>query len=166
MASATPYSVVPTMDLTKEGMFTSKTYHGLSILVGGNIIGRIQSWQVGARTRTVTHKWELSKDTFGRPVDLVPSKTDGYTISVSRIDVWNKELEIACGYDTVWSDLADQSYPFVFDERLYEGSELYRQWTYPSCWFTSYSEEAATSEGDAYYSISGEISYLPRTRVV
>jgi len=168
MASLTPYGTastqVPTMDFSKTGMFTSKTYHGLSILVDGNVIGRIQSWAPDARTRTAVHKWELSANAFGRPVDLIPSKADGYSISVGRIDVWEQELEIVCGYGTVWSDLIDQNYPFVFTEQLYHGADLYRSWDYPSCWFTSYAEQSSEAEGDGAYLITAQIMHMPRVR--
>lgn len=168
MASLTPFgtasTVVPTMDYSKNGMFTSKTYHGLSILVDGKVIGRIQSWAPDARTRTAVHKWELSANAFGRPVDLIPSKADGYSISIGRIDVWEQELEIVCGYGAVWSDLIDQNYPFVFSEQLYHGSDLYRSWDYPSCWFTSYAEQSSEAEGDGAYLITAQVMHMPRVR--
>lgn len=168
MASLTPMGTtdtqVPRMDYSKDGMFTSKTYHGLSILVGGQVVGRIQSWAPDARTRTATHKWELNADSFGRPVDLIPSKADGYSISVGRIDVWDAEIELACGYGAVWSDLIDQNYPFVFSEQLYRGNELYRSWDYPSCWFTSYAEQSSEAEGDGAYLITASVMHMPRIK--
>jgi len=170
MASSTPTSStanpVPAMDFSKEGMFSSKTYHGLSILVGGNVIGRVQSWAPDARTRTAVHKWELSANSFGRPVDLIPSKADGYSISIGRIDVWDAELEKVCGYGSVWSDLIDQNYPFVFTEQLYKGDKPYRTWIYPSCWFTSYAEQSSEAEGDGAYLITAQVMHMPRTRTV
>jgi len=168
MASLSPFGTpgtqVPSMDFSKNGMFTSKTYHGLSVIVNGNVIGRVQSWQPGARTRTVTHKWELSANAFGRPVDLIPSKAEGYTISMSRTEVWDAELERVCGWGTVWRDLIEQQYPFVFTEELYKGTELYRSWDYPSCWFTSYSDEGAQVDGDGAYTVTGEIAHMPRRK--
>lgn len=168
MASSTPTGTsatqVPSMDFSKEGMFTSKTYHGLSILVGGNIIGRIQSWAPDARTRTAVHKWELSANAFGRPVDLIPSKADGYSISIGRIDVWGAELEMACGYGAMWSDLIDQNYPFVFTEQLNKGTQVYRSWHYPACWFTSYAEQSSEAEGDGAYLITAQIMHMPRIK--
>ena len=165
MASASPYSAspVPTMDFSKDNMFSAKTYHGLNICVGENVIGRLQTWGPGARTRTVTPKWELSKDNFGRPVELVPSKSEGYSISIGRIEVWQNELELALGYSAMWSDLIDQNYPITLSENLFKGTELMRSWSYPACWFTSYSEEQITSEGDGYYQVTAEITHLPRT---
>ena len=160
----TPKTQVPSMDFSRDGMFTSKTYHGLSLVIDGNVIGRIQNWSPAARTRTVTHKWELSANAFGRPVDLIPSKADGYNISIGRTEVWSQELEMVCGYGSVWRDLMEQNYPFVFTEQLYHGSDLYRSWDYPSCWFTSYSEEGATVDGDGAYVVTGEIAHMPRIR--
>jgi len=173
MSGLSPYGTastqVPAFNYSKDGMFTSKTYHGLSILVNGNVIGRIQSWAPDARTRTAVHKWELSANAFGRPVDLIPSKADGYSISVGRIDVWEQELEVVCGYGegTAWTDLIDQNYPFVFSEQLWKGgwnTTLYRSWDYPSCWFTSYAEQSSEAEGDGAYLITAQIMHMPRIR--
>ena len=168
MASISPYGTastqVPSPDYSKDGMYSSKTYHGLNIIVNGNIIGRIQSWAPGARTKTLTHKWELSANAFGRPVDLIPSKADGYTISISRIEVWEQELERVCGYGAVWLDLMDQNYPFVFSEQLIKNTELYRSWDYPSCWFSSYTEQGPTTDGDGAYVVDGEVMHMPRIK--
>lgn len=163
MASYTP-TPVPTSDFTKDNMYSSMTYHGLNVLVNGSVIGRIQSWNPASRTRTVTHKWELSKDNFGRPVDLIPSKAEGYSITIGRIEVWEAELEIACGYATVWTDLIDQNYPFVFTEQIYHGDTLYRSWDYPACWFTDFGLDAASSDGDGAYLLNATVNHLPRTR--
>ncbi len=175
MASVTPYKAVgeenpvKALDYTKDalaGANTAKTYHGLCILVDGKTIGRIQTWGPGARTRQVTLKWELSRFTFGRPVELVPSKADGYTISIGRIEVWQNELELALGYDARWSDLIDQNYPITLTESLYKGTSLQYSWSYPACWFNSYSEEQITSEGDGYYQVTAEVTHLPRYQTV
>lgn len=164
MASVSPYTPTPVkdFDFSRDGMFTAKTYHGLNICVNETVIGRVQTWGTGSRTRTVTPKWELSKENFGRPVELVPSKAEGYTLSIGRIEIWNNELEIALGYGAMWSDLIDQNYPITLSERLYKGTQLMRSWSYPACWFNSYSEEQITSEGDGYYQVTAEITHLPR----
>lgn len=161
MASVSP---VPTMYSNKDQseVFTAKTYHGLNILVDGQVIARIQEWSPAARSRTVTHKWELSKDNFGRPVDLVPSKADGYSLSVTRLDVWSKELEIVLGWGAAWKDLIDQNYPIVLSEQLYQGDNVYRTWEYPSCWFSNYNETGYSSEGDGYVTVQADIAHLPR----
>lgn len=171
MASVTPYgsnvnnTSVPSMDYSKKGMPDTKTYHGLTIVVDGNIIGRIQTWNPTARTRTITHKWELSRVTFGRPVDLVPGKADGYSVSMSRTEVWGQELEIVFGYGTVFSDLMDMTYPFSVQEQWWKGENLYRIWLYPSCWFSSITEEGPSADGDGIVNASGEIMHLPKIKI-
>lgn len=164
MASATP---VPTMYSSKEqsSVFTAKTYHGLNILVDSTVIGRIQSWNPSAHQRTVTHKWELSKANFGRPIDLVPSKSDGYSISMSRLDVWESELERVLGYGAVWSDLIDQNYPITLTEVLYRGADsIYTSWDYPSCWFSNYQVSEYGAEGDGYVTVNADVAHLPRVK--
>ena len=82
------------------GANASKVYHGISIVADDQIIGRISSYQDSAKTRPAVHKWELSHQTFGRPVDLIPGKADGYVISITRSEIWDQEIEIALGYVT------------------------------------------------------------------
>lgn len=146
------------------------TYSGLTIAVGGQdgkpkAIGRIQSWQRDAMTRTITPKWELSKEANGRPIELVPGKADGYTITIERIELWEQEFEIALGYPLVFSDLMDMRWSVDLFEYKYRGNELYRLWKYPNCWINSLSEGQPSSEGDGIYIASAGFNFLPRIRI-
>tara|TARA_R100000656_G_scaffold104176_1_gene76188 strand:+ start:229915 stop:230433 length:519 start_codon:yes stop_codon:yes gene_type:complete len=154
------------LDFDAEGAPTIKTYHGISIVVGGRIVGRIQSFKPNMYTRQGNHVYEVNHLTFGRPVDYVPSINEGYNISVSRVEVWNQEFELALGYSAVWSDLIDQNRPFTIQEYLFKGNTVYRVWLYSGCWFTNRNEDGFESKGDAQIKATGEIQFVSRTRTV
>jgi len=116
--------------------------------------------------RDGAHVYELSHLTFGRPVDYVPSVNRNYNISVSRVEVWSQEFEIALGYPAVWADLIDQNRPFALQEYLFRGSTVYRVWLYSGCWFTNRNEDPFDREGDAIFKVSGEVAFVSRTRAV
>lgn len=172
MASPVPYAANPhgvrvrPLDFDAPGAPTIKTYHGISIVVGGRIVGRIASWNPQMYARDGSHVYELSHLTFGRPVDYVPSVNRNYTISVSRVEVWSQEFEIALGYPAVWADLIDQNRPFSMQEYLFRGSTVYRVWLYSGCWFTNRNEDAFDREGDAIFKVNGEVAFVSRQRAV
>lgn len=172
MASPTPYAANPhgvrvrPLDFDAPGAPTIKTYHGISIVVNGRIVGRIQSWNPQMYSRNGSHVYELNHLTFGRPVDYVPSINTNYNISVSRVEVWSQEFEIALGYPAVWADLIDQNRPFSMQEYLFRGSAVYRVWLYSGCWFTGRNEQGFTAEGDAKTIVDGQIAFVSRTRAV
>lgn len=147
----------------------TKSYHGLAIVVGNNIVSRIQSWNPTFATREGVHRWELSYVTFGRPVDYVPGRQTGYTIAMTRTEVWNEELEIALGLRSSgnpFADLADQEEPFTVEEQLYRSQTAYRTWQYKGCWLTGRNEEAYSAEGDGVYTVNGEVAYVSRVRTL
>lgn len=172
MPSASPYATNPhgvqvrPLDLDAPGSPTIKTYHGMSIVVNGRIVGRIKSWQPQMYNREGSHVYELNHLTWGRPVDYVPSKNTNYTASVARSEVWDQEFEIALGYPAVWSDLIDQNRPFSVQEYLFRGSTVYRVWLYSGCWFTQRNNSQASAEGDPVQTADGSISFVSRTRAV
>ena len=147
----------------------SKIWHGLSIAVGsGNDqvqVGRLQTWSPDAMTRQVTQKYELSAETFGRPVESVPGRAEGYTISTQRVELWENEFEKALGYPDVFADLMDMRWSVDLFEYKYRGNELYRLWKYPNCWINSLSEGQPSSEGDGIYIAQASLNYLPRVRI-
>jgi len=158
---------VAPLDYTAPGAPTTMTYHGCAIVCNGNIVGRVQSWQVsGAKNREATHVYELNSNTWGKPVDLVPGKTTGYTIAMAHIEMWNAELELAFGYPAVFADLSDQDRPFTLLEYLFKGQTLYRAWNYLACWLTAMNNEQYTAEGDAKITCTADITYVTRKRVV
>lgn len=146
---------------------TTKTYHGLTITVNNRVVGRIKSWNPQMFTRGGNHVFELNVDSFGRPVDFVPSVAEGFNIAFTRVELWNEELEKALGYTgNVWADLTDQTRPFTIDEFLFRGTVLYRHWRYRGCWFTDRNEEAADAQGDAIYSVSATVAFIQRQLIV
>jgi hypothetical protein len=157
---------VQDLDYTVADAPTTKTYHGCAIVANGNVIGRVQTWSLaGARAREATHVYELNSSTWGKPVDIVPGRSTGYTISMARVELWNAELERALGYGAVFSDLTDQNRPFTLLEYLYRGSMLYRAWQYLGCWFTNLNEQEFGAEGDAKVSVQCDILYVTRKRI-
>jgi len=165
-----PYSVtnVPRLDYTNALAPTTKVYHGASIVVNNNIVGRVQSWQPTQYQREGVLKYELSHNTWGRPVDYVPGKVGGRTVAMTRTEVWYQELEIALGWPAVFEDLMDQTYPWVTDEYLYRGgpANLYRLWRVIACWFSTKDSSSWESEGDGVETVQAQINYVNRIRIV
>jgi len=172
MPNITPYGsnafgvTTRPLNFNAPGAPTVKTYHGISIVVDGKIIGRVQSWNPQVYARNGTHVYELSNVTFGRAVDYVPSINTAYSISFTRTEVWDQELEIALGYPAVWNDLIDQDRPFTVDEYLYKGQNVYNRWSYVGCWFADKNLNPFEAEGDAKVMVSGTLNFVSRLRVV
>lgn len=169
--STNPFGVeVPSLDFNAPDAPTTKTYHGVSIVVNGSIIGRITSWQPSnAYTRGGEHVFELSHRTWGHPVDYVPGKAEGFTLSIARAEVWNAEMERALGLVGAggqFTTLLDQNRPFTINEYLFRGQELYRQWVYRGCWFQDKNPSAYEAEGNGIISVDATIAYVSRTRAV
>jgi len=163
-------------DASRAG--ANMTFHGVSIgagpengggLTGGSIapIGRITSWQPQVYSRTAQHSFELSSTTFGKPIDLTPGGSSGYTVSMTRVEVWAGEAEVAFGLtdsDSVFEDLVDQDRPFRADEVLLRNVTLYRHWRYRACWFTGLNPNGFEAEGgDTRITRSGEFMYVRRS---
>ena len=155
---------VESPDLALE---STKTYHGVSIQTpNGSIIGRIQDFQATFAQRAGTHVYELNRETIGRPIDYVPGVESGRSITVSRIEVWDDELEIALAdANREWEDLAEQTAAFEILESLFRGPTPYRTWAYRGCWFSSMSLDSFSAEGDMRVSKSAEINYVARSSV-
>lgn len=160
MASNSFSVSVPALDFTRQGAPTTQSYHGVSILIGGATVGRIQSWQVQVYKRTVTLVRELNSRTFGRPVDAVPSIADGYTASGQRFEVWGEELEKACGYPQVFEDLIDQTFPFAVKEMWFKGTTIYRITDFLGCWFTDADIDQWEATGDAIVKRAFTLTYV------
>jgi hypothetical protein len=160
------YKDVEPLDYSSaEGTLTTKVYHGVSITAGdNNIIGRIQSWQPDAYTREGIHLYELADVSFGRPVEFVPGKATGFTIAVTRAEVWQAEMELAFGFDTLFDDLIDQNRPFTVQEFWFKGTVYSQVWTYKGCWFTGKNIDAITSDGDGITKISATLAYVSRRK--
>jgi len=154
------------MATNTQGALTTKVYHGVSISNGDNfIIGRIQSWQPDSYTREGIHLYELADISFGRPIEYIPGKATGFTIAITRAEVWLAEMEIAFGFSTVFNDLIDQTRPFSVKEYWIKGNSGYSQvWDYKGCWFTGKNIDAITSDGDGVTKVSGTLAYVSRVR--
>lgn len=168
--SPTPYADNPLgvrvsrpLNFDAPGSPATKTYHGVVIVVNGNVVGRIQNWNPQMYTREGSHVYELNNLTFGRPVDYVPSINTGYTISASRTEVWYEEFEIALGYPAVWADLIDQDQPFACEEYIFRGQTVYRSWLYRGCWFQDKNQDAFDAQGDAKVKVNATINFVSRT---
>jgi len=154
-------------DSTGNGVLTTKVYHGVSISVNNtNVVGRIQSWQPDSYTREGIHLYELADTSFGRPVEYIPGKTTGFTIAVTRAEVWGSEMELAFGFSANFHDLIDQTRPFSIKEFWYKGNAQggNQVWEYRGCWFTGKNMDAITSDGDGVTKISATLAYVSRKK--
>lgn len=153
------------LDYTDPNNLQTMSYHGAQIVVNNAIIGRIQSWQPdGAYNRDGEHIYELSRVTIGKPIDYVPGKATGFTVSFTRTEIWNQELELALGFANVFADLTDQTSPFTVQEFLYQGQNVYRVWEYRGCWLKAKNPEAWTSDGNYVHRVTGQLAYVARIK--
>lgn len=153
------------LDYTDPNNLQTMSYHGAQIVVNNAIIGRIQSWQPdGAYNRDGEHVYELSRVTIGKPIDYVPGKATGFTVSFTRTEIWNQELELALGFANVFADLTDQTRPFTVQEFLYQGQNVYRVWEYRGCWLKAKNPEAWTADGNYIHRVTGQLAYVARIK--
>lgn len=146
-----------------ENGITTKVYHGATIrLTNNDIVGRIQSWQPVQYSRAGSSVREVSKNTWGRPIDWVPGIVEDHTLTVVRTEVWREELELALGFGALFEDLADQTEPFTIDEVLQRGSVIERKWRYFGCWFTERNENEYAADGDGKVVVNATVAYVWR----
>lgn len=171
MAAANEFGVtVPAISLPM-----TKTYHGITILSeSGQIVGRIQNFNPVFASREGSHIYELNAETWGRPIDYVPGKETGRTITCSRVEVWTEETEIAFGNandvarsgGVEWQDLCEQTQSIVIQEALFKSNVRYRAWEYLGCWFKSKAFEGYQAEGNAKIVANCEFAYVTRKALV
>jgi hypothetical protein len=153
------------LDYTNPDDFQTMSYHGAAIVVNNAIVGRIQSWHPdNAYNRDGEHIYELSRVTIGKPIDYVPGKATGFTVSFTRTEIWNQELEITLGFGAVFSDLTDQNRPFIVQEFLFQGANVYRVFEYRGCWLKAKNPEAWASDGNYVHRVTGQMAYVARIR--
>jgi len=164
-----------TLDVDKIGKNATKTYHGAAIRIGSKMVGRITSFQAQAYSREGVHVYELNPSTWGHPVDYVPGKTSGFSITIARTELWNDELEHYVD-DTfnpgnLMTTLMDQVRPFQIQEVLHKGNGTlgtspahYKTWTYKGCWFTEKNLNAQEAQGDGQISVNATIAYVSRSQ--
>jgi len=143
----------------------TKTYHGLSIIFNGSTVGRIRSWTPVMFSRDGTHVMEVGRKSWGRPVDYTPGPGRNFSISCSRTEVWNNEMERMLG-NSLWEDLMDQKVPFYIYEALFRGEQVYTLRVYHNCWFSEKNYEPFEAEGQAKVVINATINFVSRLRVV
>ena len=155
--------VTEPLDYTDKHAPTSKTYHGITLVVNGNVLGRVQTWNNnGAYTREAAHVYELNNRTFGRPVDIVPGVASGYSITAQLAELWGSELEIQTGSATRYIDLISQTKPFQAQEFWFRGTEAYEVWSYLGCWMTDANENEYSAQQDARVLRNFTFSYVSR----
>lgn len=152
----------------------TKIYHQVTICVGNSAsntaataqrpIGRLQSFQPDAMTRSVVPKYELGNGSWGRPQDNIPGRAEGYTINAARVELWENEFELALGYGDVFSDLMDLRWSVDLYEMLYKGPKLYRCWRYVGCWMSSLTGPEYSAEGDGIITATAAFTYLYRQK--
>jgi hypothetical protein len=164
-----PYGqIVQPLDYTDPYAMTTKTWHGISLVVNGKVLGRVQSWNnSGAYSRPVEHVFELNNRTFGRPVDAIPGKLDGYTIAASMAEMWGAEVEIQTGSPTRYIDLIDQTRPFQSQEFWFRGADIYEVISYLGCWMSDRNYQTEFSvDGNLRVVTNFNFSYVARILTV
>jgi hypothetical protein len=166
--SSNPYNVQLSerYDPTSIGPGAALTYHGMSIAYNSTVIGRIKEWTPKSYSRDGTFIYELNMYTWGRPVDYVPGKMGEPSISFTRVEMWEKEIEKELGYGKLWVDLMDQNTPFSVFEHLYKGTVPYRVWEYLGCWFRNKEYSGYSGDGDGIISVDCEIAYIRKRSVL
>lgn len=164
-----PFGVVADpLDYSVEDRVTSKTYHGITVAVGGAVVGRIQSWDTGgAWARGGEHVYELSDLTWGKPVDYVPARWEGLTITATVAEMWDKEIDVQLGIKDAgqMNDLIEQTRPFTAHEFWFRGITEYRIWVYRGCWLTDRNETAYEATGNARVIANFNFNYVSRQQV-
>jgi hypothetical protein len=153
------------IDYSSEYAPYSKTYHGITIAVDGNVVGRIQSWDTGgAWARGGEHVYELMDRTWGKPVDYVPGRWEGLSITASVAEMWDAEIEIQLGLsqDSQLNDLIEQTRPFTTHEFWFRSDRTYRIWVYKGCWLTDRNETAYAADGNARVIANFNFNYVAR----
>lgn len=161
---ANPHAVaVQPLDFSQfEGTNHTQVYHGSTIKINNKVVGRIRSFNAdGAFQRTITPVYELNKTTWGRPVENIPGQNTGYTLTITRAEVWDAEFERTI-FDFVFHDLGDQTFPFTIEEFLWKGSEIYYIITYSGCWFNTKNIETFEAGGEGIIVVNAGITYVSR----
>lgn len=173
MANPSPFATnsygvnATAIDYADAGAPSTISYHGASIVIRGNIVGRINSWQPeGAYNREGEHVFELSHLTAGLPVDYVPGRATGFTVSFAKTEMWGQELELVLGYTNVWNNLIDQNRPFDVQEFTYKGTTPYRIFEYRGCWLRSKNPGGWEAQGNYIHTISSQLAYVSRIRTL
>lgn len=147
----------------------TRTSHGLLIRVaGGRVIGAINGF-THTQSRQIDEEWEVRREANGRaPADLVPQNVTDRTISVSRYDLWTRNMEEVLNQTGELVSLADQFRPFSLRTawRSPVGIVLggRRVYEYQGCWFSRIGR-TARSDDNRLINVDAEIRYHDRIRI-
>lgn len=135
-SSQMPLSVAP---VNNPPNTRTESSHGISIIARGEVVGMIQEWTPEPQTRAITHIYELNALTSGHPVATVPGNLAGFTITVTRYDLWTKRMEEVFGGDDtdLLDGLGNQVDPFLVKEMKNLPDGTTRTRVYTGCWFAS-----------------------------
>jgi len=149
----------------------TKTYHGAAIVIGNEIVGRIKEWTPGPISRPANLLKEISKSSYGEPIDIIPQSPENYNIAFTRTELWTGsgikgETELAMGYTRVWEKLTDQRFPFKIEEIIWQGKDIYSRWAYYGCWFVEKSANTWSATGDGIIEVNCQLMYVNRKRII
>lgn len=140
----------------------TRTSHACSIRVDGVTIGMIQSWNP-AMGRTVTPIYEINSATSGEVIENVPGNITGLTMTVDRVDLFNKKMEEVWGANFNIQMLTDQTNPITIQEKWLNPNGSPEIWMYTGCWFTSLGRNQSSSD-DRIIRVNAQMMYVKKYR--
>ena len=141
------------------------TSHGIQIVAKGVVVGEIIKWTPATQTRGGTWVYELNYETSGVPVDFVPGNTTGYTINLTRYDLWSSKYEEVFGDASIEQALGQQYAPFDVRQYLKRPDGTKELWVYRSCWMTSVGRDYGV-DGDRIIKVQAVLSYVKKERIL
>lgn len=148
----------------------TRTSHGLSIRVGGGrIIGAVNVLSHN-QSRQIDEEWHINKGSRGaEPADLIPQNVTGRTLTVSRYDLFVRNMEEVFDRTGEIIVLSDQFKPFSL-RTIWQspvgivlgGRRIYE---YTGCYFSRIGR-AVRSTDDRIVNVDAEITYKLRRRVL
>ena len=131
------------------------TTRGMSIYIADNDspIGYVQQFTL-SQSRDIARIFEISANTDGNAIELVPGNLTDLTVTVRRVELYANILEEAFGFAGIGADgstqnlamLTDQTEPFKMEEVYQyvdsEGNVNSFGFVYHGCWVTSTGRDA------------------------
>ncbi len=148
----------------------TRTSHGLTLRVsGGRIIGAVNA--LGhTQSRDLDEEWEINKGARGAaPSDIIPQNVTTRTLTVSRYDLFVRNVEEVFDRTGEIIVLSDQFRPFTLRTTWQSpvgialgGRRIYE---YTGCWFSRIGR-TVRSDDDRIVNVDAEITYQLRRRVL
>jgi len=143
-----------------------KSSHGLQIKVNGRVIGSISRWTPAPIDRRFTQVYELNVLSSGHPIDNVPQNLGGYTITVTRADIWKEPFEKAFGGNIdLYEAIGRQDRPFEVYQYFYHPDGYVELIVWRGCWFSRVGRDYS-STGDRIVLVNAELTFLRRDRIM